>query len=82
MSKYRVQYSDIARAALAAMSRGQRKRYDDGIAALARDPYGLGSTPSDPRGSRDRRQVPLADTLTVYWVSAGVLTISVVQIVH
>ncbi|MFB4196381.1 hypothetical protein [Streptomyces carpaticus] len=64
------------------MSRGQRKRYDDGIADLARDPYGLGSSPSDPRGSNDRRQVSLADTLTVYWVSSGVLTISVVQIVH
>ncbi|MFB7764247.1 hypothetical protein [Streptomyces xiamenensis] len=64
------------------MSRGQRKRYDDGITALTADPYGLGSSPSDPRGSKDRRQVNLADTLTVYWVSSGVLTISVVQIVH
>lgn len=82
MSRYRVQYSDVARTALAAMNRGQRKRYDDGIADLARDPYGLGSSPAGPRDSDDRRQVSLAGTLTVYWVSSGILTISVVQIVH
>lgn len=79
---YRVQYSDVARAALAAMNPGQRKRYHDGIADLAKDPYGLGSSPAAPRGSRDRRQVTLADTITIYWVSDSVLTISVVQIVH
>ncbi|MGK5532081.1 hypothetical protein [Streptomyces sp. URMC 129] len=33
-------------------------------------------------GNTDRRQAALAGTVTVYWVSSGVLTVSVVTIIH
>jgi hypothetical protein len=35
-----------------------------------------------PGGDRDRRQVAIAGTVTVYLVSAGVLVVTVVRIVH
>jgi hypothetical protein len=49
------------------------------IAEVAADPYAFG-TPLG--GTADRRQAVLADAVTVYWVSRGVLTVSVVTVIH
>lgn len=79
MSQYRVQYSNEARDALRKMNPARRRRFDREIARVAADPYGHGRA-LDKTG--DYREAALAGTLTVYWVSAGVLTVSVVRIVH
>ncbi|SCK60550.1 hypothetical protein YW7DRAFT_05992 [Streptomyces sp. AmelKG-E11A] len=46
---------------------------------VARNPYGFGN-PVD--GIEDRRQAVVAGTITLYWISRSVLTISVVKVVH
>lgn len=79
MSRYRVQYSDEALGALKKMAAARRAKFDQEIARVAQDPYGHGSPVG---GNRDRRQAHIAGTVTIYWVSEGVLTVSVVRIVH
>ncbi|GAB2891298.1 type II toxin-antitoxin system RelE family toxin [Streptomyces mayteni] len=77
--RYRLQYSDEALDALKKMTSKRRRRFDAEIAQVAADPYAYGSAVG---GNRDRRQAPLAGTVTVYWVSHGVLTVTVVRIAH
>jgi hypothetical protein len=47
---------------------------------LAVDPYGHGSAPI--KGDADYRQAVIADAVVVYYVSSGVLTVTVARIVH
>ncbi|WP_326594518.1 hypothetical protein [Streptomyces sp. NBC_01803] len=61
------------------MNRERRRRYDAAMAEVTADPYAHGKALG---GNKDRRQAALAGTLTVYWVSSGVLTVSLVTIVH
>ncbi|WP_223290921.1 hypothetical protein [Streptomyces avicenniae] len=77
--RYRIQYADQARDALAKMSPARRRTFDAAMAHVAVTPYAHGEALG---GDKDRRQASLAGTITVYWVSDGVLTISVVRIVH
>ncbi|WP_340555951.1 hypothetical protein [Streptomyces sp. GSL17-111] len=63
------------------MPAAQRAAYQRAIEALAAAPYGHGSTAASG-GDRDRRQVAIAGTVTVYLVSSGVLVVTVVRIVH
>jgi hypothetical protein len=79
VSTYRVQYSDEARDALAGMTRARRVSYDHEIARIAARPHRHGKAVG---GTRDRREAVVAGTVTVYWVSGSVLTVSVVRIVH
>ncbi|MFF2375015.1 type II toxin-antitoxin system RelE/ParE family toxin [Streptomyces xiamenensis] len=79
MSRYRLQYSNEARDALRRMSAARRAGFDQAITALAADPYRHGVALG---GDRDRREASLAGTVTVYLISAGVLVVSVVRIVH
>ncbi|MFR9724978.1 type II toxin-antitoxin system RelE family toxin [Streptomyces sp. MS19] len=77
--RYRVQYADQALDALAKMSPVRRRKFDAAMAHVAADPYAHGHALG---GVRDRREASLAGTVTVYWVSNGILTISVVRIIH
>lgn len=77
---YRVQYSPTAEDALDAMGEVQRARFETGMRALAAAPYGQDSEAI--KGERDYRQAYVPDAIIVYYVSAGVLLVTVVRIVH
>jgi mRNA-degrading endonuclease RelE of RelBE toxin-antitoxin system len=79
VSRYRLQYAREAQAALRAMDPELRRRFDAAMANLARDPYGYGSTAVK---EQDYRQAAVTDTVVVYYVSANVLLVTVVRIVH
>jgi hypothetical protein len=74
---YTVQFGDIARASRDALPPDQRRRFDAGMASLARDPYGSGS-----RAVRDKdtRQALVGGCVTMYLVSSGVLVVTVVRL--
>ncbi|MFE7132611.1 hypothetical protein ACFVIM_17310 [Streptomyces sp. NPDC057638] len=76
MSTYCVQYADGARDALMKMARSQRDLFEAQIARVAMDPYRYGIPLA---GNRDRREDMIAGAVTVFWLSAGVLTVSVVR---
>ncbi|MFD7547367.1 hypothetical protein ACFV0R_28295 [Streptomyces sp. NPDC059578] len=79
---YRIQYSDEARAALRALEKASPDRlrnFQQEMTRIARSPYAFGSPVG---GINDRRQAAVAGTVTMYWISQNVLTISVVTIVH
>ncbi|ARQ72353.1 hypothetical protein CAG99_14155 [Streptomyces marincola] len=61
------------------MSSPRRRRFEAAVAEIAVDPYAHGQALG---GNRDRRQATLAGAITVYWVSTGVLTVSVVTVIH
>ncbi|WDN55503.1 hypothetical protein LL058_13450 [Streptomyces clavuligerus] len=56
-----------------------RTRFDSAMQRLAADPYGQDSIPI--RGDRDRREATVAGVAVRYYVSATVLTVSVVRVV-
>lgn len=79
MSRYRVQYSNEALDALKKMATARRATFDQAIARVAADPHSHGRA-LDKTG--DYREAVLAGAVTVYWISRGVLVVSVVRIVH
>ncbi|WP_331769306.1 hypothetical protein OG948_36605 (plasmid) [Embleya sp. NBC_00888] len=52
---YRIEYANPPQAELRAMDAKTRAAFDDGITAVARDPYGAGSKPYPGGGSDDHR---------------------------
>ncbi|MEU3600548.1 hypothetical protein ABZ714_17790 [Streptomyces sp. NPDC006798] len=77
---YRIAYTDEAGAGRAALGRIRRKEFDTGVAALSRDPYGVGSC--GVRGNRDRRDASIGRIAVVrYEVSPGVVTVTVLRVV-
>ncbi|GLF95824.1 hypothetical protein [Streptomyces yaizuensis] len=56
-----------------------RIRFDTAMQRLAADPYGQESTAI--QGDRDRREATVAGVAVRYYVSATVLTVSVVRVV-
>ncbi|MDT0270542.1 hypothetical protein RM844_30145 [Streptomyces sp. DSM 44915] len=61
------------------MSPELRARFDGAMRDLAADPYGCGSAPIG--GERDRRDATVAGVAVRYYVSRGVLTVTVARIV-
>ena len=72
-----VQYSGEARANIDALPSETRRRFDDDLARLAGDPYGMGSTAIR---ERDYRQALLGGCVTVYYVGQTVRVVSVVRV--
>ncbi|MFF8957824.1 hypothetical protein [Streptomyces sp. NPDC014894] len=62
------------------MGSALRARFDTAMRRLAADPYGHGSTPIT--GDPDRREATVAGAVVRYYVSATVLTVSVVRVVY
>ncbi|WP_329021444.1 hypothetical protein [Streptomyces sp. NBC_00690] len=79
MSTLRVAYTDVAFDALKKMSCDRRARFGQEISHLAGTPYIHGRPVDD---LLDKRRAVLAGTVTDYWVSVTVLTVTVVSIVH
>ncbi|MEU5547910.1 hypothetical protein AB0G85_37320 [Streptomyces sioyaensis] len=77
MSHFHIQYAGGAEASRKAMDPAVRSTVEK---TLGVDPYGHGST--DLTGDADYREATIADCFVVYYVSAPVLTITVVRIVH
>ncbi|MEU6059688.1 hypothetical protein [Streptomyces sp. NPDC047097] len=78
MSAFTVAYAPDAAAARNAMSPALRQRFDAGMAKLATDPYGAGS--SAVRGERDRRDATVAGCFVVYYVARGALRITAMRV--
>ena len=79
MSQYRVQYSNEALDALKKMAAVRRAKFDQEIVRVAAEPHAHGRALDQ---SGDYREAVLAGAVTVYWISRGVLVVSVVRIVH
>ncbi|MFB7631959.1 hypothetical protein ACFC0M_13560 [Streptomyces sp. NPDC056149] len=77
---YRLQYAPPADEIRRAMPRALRGAFDAGMARLAADPYGHGSTPV--RADADRREAAASGVVVRYYVSATVATVTVVRAVH
>ncbi|GLF95229.1 type II toxin-antitoxin system RelE family toxin [Streptomyces yaizuensis] len=75
---YRVQYTDQALDSLKKMSSRRRADFSREIGKVALNPYSHGS----PVTGRDKRRAVLAGVVTDFWVSQGVLTVTVVSLVH
>ncbi|OKH90813.1 type II toxin-antitoxin system RelE family toxin [Streptomyces uncialis] len=74
---YQVQFSNVARATVAALPPDVRSRFDTGIKKLAADPYGAGSKPiKEP----DYRQALVGGCITSYYVSTTVEVVSVTRV--
>jgi plasmid stabilization system protein ParE len=80
MTRLRIQYAPAAEIARHAMHPDLRRRFEHSMRALARDPYGQGTR--DVKGEKDRRQGVAGGAVIVYYVSAAVLVVTVVRIVH
>lgn len=78
MSRYRVQYSNEARAALAALPADRRRGFDRAMGALAENPYGGGSRAMK---ERDYREAAVGGCIAVYYISNGLLVVTVVRII-
>ncbi|MFD5557784.1 type II toxin-antitoxin system RelE/ParE family toxin [Streptomyces sp. NPDC127068] len=77
----RVAYTPAADAELRSLPPERRKDFDRGMHALARSPYGCGSSPI--RGERDRRDATIANIAFItYIVSEAVVTVTVVKAVR
>ncbi|MFD5554691.1 hypothetical protein ACFWIA_12740 [Streptomyces sp. NPDC127068] len=61
------------------MSESRRKRFLSEVARLPENPYAFGVA---LQGNQDRRNATLADTDTVFWVTRGMSTTSVITIVQ
>ncbi|MCB5906223.1 hypothetical protein [Streptomyces pinistramenti] len=62
------------------MPRPLRDTFDTGMHALAADPYGHRSAPV--RADDDRREATVGGVVVRYYVSATVLTVTVVRVVY
>lgn len=81
MSVYRIQYADQAEADRRAMDRALRHRFETAMTqSLGTDPYGHGSTAI--KHERDYREITVGGTFVVYYVSAEVLVVTALRIVH
>ncbi|MFI0716375.1 hypothetical protein ACH4SK_38425 [Streptomyces inhibens] len=79
MSRYRIQYADPAEAARKAMMPEARAASERALAkTLGIAPYGHGSTAV----KRGDREVTVAGTFVVYYVSSSILVVTTVRIVH
>lgn len=77
---YRIAYTDDAATERRSLSAERRKLFENGMTALAQDPYGGGS--SSVRGDRDRRDATIGNVAFItYLVSASVVTVTVVKLV-
>ncbi|WP_372409662.1 hypothetical protein [Streptomyces luteireticuli] len=77
---YRIAYTDNAEAERRSLTAERRKLFENGMAALAQDPYGCGSGPV--RGDHDRRDATVGNVAFVtYLVSRSVVTVTVVKLV-
>ncbi|WP_202511820.1 hypothetical protein [Streptomyces sp. SID3343] len=75
---YAVHYSPDCEKVRSQLSSSDRSSLDSGVSAIARDPYGRGT--SEMRG-RDHRQASAGKFIVVYQVSAGLMFVTVVRIV-
>lgn len=78
--RFAVQYTDQAQDSLDRMSSAARGRFE-GMAQLAGDPDGHGSTPAKSGREKDRRSATVARFFVVYYMSRGVLIITALQII-
>ncbi|MGX2997042.1 type II toxin-antitoxin system RelE family toxin [Streptomyces sp. JNUCC 64] len=74
---YRVQYSDVARASVAALPSGVRRSFDTEVRKLATDPYGAGSRAIK---EQDYRQALVGGCVVSYYVSTTVRIVSVTRV--
>lgn len=79
MSRYRIAYTDRAREALTKMTADRRTRFLQEIAKVADNPHAYGRSVDR---MHDRRRAVIAGAMTDYRISEGVLTVTVVGIVH
>ncbi|MFI5621621.1 hypothetical protein [Streptomyces sp. NPDC051567] len=80
MKELRVTFTPAATAELRGLAGERRKQFDLGMAAIARDPRGCGS--SAVRGDPDRRDATVAKVAFItYLVSEAVVTVTVVKVV-
>nr|WP_209314011.1 hypothetical protein [Streptomyces bohaiensis] len=61
------------------MDDSTRRTFDTAMRGLAQDPYGGDSAALD--GSPDRREATVAGVFVRYYVSRGILTVTVVRLV-
>jgi mRNA-degrading endonuclease RelE of RelBE toxin-antitoxin system len=79
---FRVAYTDKAKAALKALEKASPDRlreYRRAMAQIAEKPYSFGK-PVDR--INDKRRAAVAGTVTEFWISQRVLTVTVVTIIH
>lgn len=79
MSRYRIQYAPPADQARSAMESALRARFDTAMQRLATDPYAQGSP---VKADADRREAVVAGVVIRYYVSAPILTVTVVRVVY
>ncbi|GCE01579.1 type II toxin-antitoxin system RelE family toxin [Embleya hyalina] len=78
MSRYRVEYAPVAASSRNALRADIRTRLDRAVDRLADDPYGGSQAISS--SEPDRRQALAGDCLIVFYVSRGILQITVVRL--
>ncbi|WP_445401293.1 type II toxin-antitoxin system RelE family toxin [Streptomyces sp. LE64] len=76
-STYRVQYSDVARASVAALPAPVRRSFDTDLRRLAADPYDVGSRALK---EQDYRQALVGGCIVSYYVSTTVRIVSVTRV--
>ncbi len=77
---YRLAYAGQAESARRQMAVHRRRQFDAAMGrTIGRAPYAHGSTPI--KGERDYREATVAGAIVVYYVSAGVLTLTAVQLI-
>ncbi|MFI6580623.1 hypothetical protein [Embleya sp. NPDC050493] len=75
---FRIDYTHDCAKVRSQLTPAQRTDLDSGMAAIANDPYGCGSSATY---SRDRREATLGRSIfVVYQVSSGQLLVTVVRI--
>ncbi|WP_332010937.1 hypothetical protein [Streptomyces uncialis] len=79
--RFTVQYTDQAQDSLNRMSPAARACFETGMARLAGDPDGHGSTPAKSGREKDRRSATVAGFVVVYYVSRSVLVITALHII-
>ncbi|GAA4974881.1 hypothetical protein ACPA54_04395 [Uniformispora flossi] len=78
MSRFRIEFSNEARSALAVLPADRRRHFDRGMTDLADDPYGANSRAIK---EHDYREALVADCLAVYYIAEGVLVVTVVRVI-
>ncbi|MFF4530445.1 hypothetical protein ACFY1P_14335 [Streptomyces sp. NPDC001407] len=77
---YRIAYTDDAGVQRRSLAAERRKLVENGMTALAQNPYGCGS--SAVRGDRDRRDATIGNVAFItYLISTSVVTVTVVKLV-
>ncbi|WP_424639744.1 hypothetical protein [Embleya sp. AB8] len=82
MSRYTVEYTDLVRAELRAMSTKTRVAFEEGVGVIARDPYGADSRPYPGGGNDDHRITQIAGVAVItYMITKTALLVTVVKLV-